>query len=447
MGCYRRAAVAAPTDQVVCLDGSGSGKIRSRRRLEPIAHHSAIVHRAEDAAWYGGHIELFKSGIVSGPVHILDVTSAYPAVMRDQLFPVEYLHSTSTCTPDELSVLIRDHGAAAVVRIRSEIETYPVRHRGYVVLATGDYWTVLCGPELARAVESGHVADVAEVYLYRLGRPFVKVTEQLMRYRSKSSRLPIEIRKEAYKRLATALYGKFGQKERYWELVPGRVAPQPWHTWSESEVDTGRTTLYRSIGTQVQRELRGDWTAWACPIVCAYTTAYLREQMRRYIEVAGYRQTYFRAIDCIHVSEKGFQRLKKEGKIGRGRPGELTEKKTAQECRYYSHSWWEIDDDRYCPGVPPEAYGTTDGGYLVEYWPSGDRILAEGPEGPIRTTSRVIYPQGLYHGGIVGPDSWITPLRLSESLDRGRACLSLLWPSTEADGAEQLPESVEGQVE
>src|SRR5271166_4135535 len=144
----------------------------------------------EREAYMGGHFEAFYHGRIVepemrtidlygeqfvlpplcpvGPIHHYDVTGLYPSVMRDYSYPVRRIAAMNN--PD-LAWLYGRRGNGnllATVTLETMTETYPVRLPNGQCHCLGKFTTVLCGPELDRALNNGHVVECHSAIQYEV---------------------------------------------------------------------------------------------------------------------------------------------------------------------------------------------------------------------------------------------------------------------------------------
>ncbi|GAI81660.1 unnamed protein product, partial [marine sediment metagenome] len=114
----------------------------------------------ERDAYKGGRVECFYLGHLNTEKHyVLDVNSLYPTVMRNNKYPVKYLHIKHNVTLKAFARLLKRKSIVAKVLIETDKPVYGVR-RDRLVFPTGRFWTSLCTPELKYAVKAGHLRKV-----------------------------------------------------------------------------------------------------------------------------------------------------------------------------------------------------------------------------------------------------------------------------------------------
>lgn len=78
----------------------GGAAIRELRKLHPFKSGGANHDKALRPYYYGGRVQVFKHGIIKGPVKLIDVNSSYPAGMRNYRHPINGMFHAQTTLPD-----------------------------------------------------------------------------------------------------------------------------------------------------------------------------------------------------------------------------------------------------------------------------------------------------------------------------------------------------------
>lgn len=389
--------------------------------------------KQEREGYYGGTREVYFCGTVvspsiagverlagapvgmpvlsTGPVYLLDVSSAYPVTMRDNLFPLSHVRSLANPAPAVLLDALSALGGIASVRIHDEHNAWPVRCPDATVWKQGYVETTLVGPELLRALRSGVVASVRWAHLYSLGRPFTGWVEAALSLRRMCDERGQHLWARLCKLLANSLHGRMAMRGHKWETIPGRVAADEWGTFHGYDHELKRTLTMRSICHTTQRLMPEYEPLDASPIIAAYCTAYVREQMRQYREIAGPRNVFYTYIDSIHASREGYQRLHDAGCISHQMPGYLKLEKTANVVTYYAVNYYTWDGDRKIPGVAKNAHEDPKGLWRQENWLSLESMLSmRPPPGPVTSNREIPQPAPIVRGRI-SPSGWVDPLR------------------------------------
>jgi hypothetical protein len=123
----------------------------------------------ERAAIYAGRRELLQFGQLPEPEYCdLDLVHAHTSVAACFSLPADRGPAFSHL--EVTSPLIGGAGAGVIAnaRIRTQVPRYPLRTPQGVAYPTGEFWTVLCGPELAEARDRGELLEVGAGHGYVL---------------------------------------------------------------------------------------------------------------------------------------------------------------------------------------------------------------------------------------------------------------------------------------
>lgn len=163
------------------------------------------------AAYFGGLTELFRVGRIDGPVYHVDVNSLYPYVMSTQPYPCEVLEMRTDVACEPIPRDFRPHECIAEVYIESPKRAYPVRGKDRTLWCTGQIRTVLCGPELDRAINRGDATHIGRWVRFRLDDLFSPYVHYWWRARCAAKLAAKPMQEHACKFMLNSLHGKFGQ--------------------------------------------------------------------------------------------------------------------------------------------------------------------------------------------------------------------------------------------
>ena len=311
-----------------------------RSRMAPksiVVHKDEQAYKLERMACYGGRASCWYYGIicpggdistvvderpaggpdaaVAGPVTHLDVRSMYPSLLRDRLYPIRLVLQRESISVSDLIDLTSRYGCIARVELDDYTGEYPSRNGSLVVYHMGKFRTVLCGPELARALSDRSVKRVFEVNCYEMGRPFERSAGELCDLREEYRRRGLHHWELLAKMIANSLAGKLAQRPRGWVELRGEGHYPEWDVWIEHNADTGVARRMRCIAGRVQEYTDigvGQGTLTAC---FAFLTSYGRAMMRSYRETCPPFSVVSQDTDGIWVLPAGHAALRTAGAI------------------------------------------------------------------------------------------------------------------------------------
>jgi hypothetical protein len=181
--------------------------------------------------YYGGRNQVFRAGMIDGPIKIIDINSSYPTSMRDFLHPVStgiYQGKTINEKTCFLSVEGRNLGAfpsrmdnGGLNFTRESGIFHPSIHEFHAALETGTF----------------EPTRILETFGWSRRESFAEFVTHFYDARNKASSEGDEIRKLFYKFVLNSGYGKFAQNpDNYadWYITKSGELPQPWHDCGKS---------------------------------------------------------------------------------------------------------------------------------------------------------------------------------------------------------------------
>lgn len=419
--------------------------------------HKILVHCDPDAlqmerdGYFGGTVSLYQYGLVKGPIYVCDYQSYYPAIMASYYLPVRWLGSASD--PVRCSDLswCADCWRVARVTLNTTGTTYPVRYRGRLVLAAGNFATTLHEPELLRATSEGSVARIHSVSWYTRAHIFSQFVPELWGYRQAAKRAGRDLEARLYKLMLNGVPGKFGQRQINWVDEPTYHATRAWGSETVLNCDTGRSEHLRYLNWRVQRErprgervvpvgLCGDGTgdgesrvyldspvindesSNSVPQIAGAITSWGREILYETIAIAGAENVYYTDTDCLHVNRSGFLRLEQAGKIKPDCIGALDIKVVASEAEYRGVKHYRLDDCWTVSGRKSSGTVPVNGKWEQSHYSGWSSLLYDGLCGRVDEYRVQCDRSEECIPGTVLPDGRVTPIRLALSAPTQPGC-------------------------
>lgn len=361
------------------------------------------------AAYYGGRTEVFGTGLVNGPVYIVDCNGMYGAAMLRSMQPRKLVDYSDRCGDGIPPPGYPGLGAIAEVLLDSDT-SYPVRDGdGTMTYPVGRHWTTLAGAELERALTFGHVQEVRRCAVYQLAPVCHEFVRRWWQWRTEYARAGDTVLSALCKAMPCYLYGRWGQLASAWEPAgndsfgpPFAVAPhwdaqtKQWHPGrtiaSRSEIDRAHVYRVDHSGLATRTVCRKNWrfdleTPTSFPAIAAFTTAQARVIMDDYRAIAGAENVYYQCVDALHVSQEGYDRLLAAGAIDPDRMGALKLKRVADRVEYYGPNCLRVDGVLCAAGLPGRHVVAPDGTIRAQTVEGLQSILRRGPDGTVRVTT------------------------------------------------------------
>lgn len=377
-------------------------------------HANVSLRKFERQAYYGGRLECFFIGELKEKCYELDVTSLYPSVMCENLYPAKlesFYHPTCHVRfkPIELDV-------ACIAEVKLHTQTgFPKRDvRFGTYYPVGDYWTTLAGPELMRAKQNNSIKEIRAWSRYELAPVFNGFVNWFWNYRKDQQTWGNEINANLAKLLMNGLYGKFGQLTNAWTERLDIPPSGKFGMYIDDEHADGKGTVFRQIGTTVLQFTGKQEHPFAFPAIAAYVTAYAREWMLTLRKAAGFDHCFYLVTDALFVDEIGYQRLKMGGFIRDNELGFLRVKHESDSAAFQTLHHYQIGDHKVEGSKKKSARKNDDGSFTEIHFESLDKILMRPPDGSVHTTPvRKTFSKD-YKRGTIQADGWVKPLFLQE---------------------------------
>jgi DNA polymerase type B, organellar and viral len=366
----------------------------------------------EREAYMGGWVECFYHGKVRGEIHHLDIQSCYPAVMKNNTFPAKRIGYWRAASHGMFAALASDGNAIARVLISSGSDLYPVRHKGQLCMCKGDFWTTLCGPELQRAWNRGHIRAIGECARYEMSPLFDTFVSYWWERRKLAIEAGDDFDESFCKMMLTSLSGKWGQCGRQWRDAPYLTAEQDWGQYTTRVEANGPLLKCRAIAGNVQVEHDDGPPDWAMPCISAFICSYAREMMQACVRRAGERSVYHVSTDSILCNTLAFAELCDSGWVEESCLGKLSVKGVYSGGEFHGQNDYRIGDKVVAAGSWGRAKEVVSGQWVWDQFQGLPSIIAERPDGSVRV-ERIDLSRGpVTNKGVFRGDGWSEPYTL-----------------------------------
>lgn len=411
-----------------------------------------VWDNAEREGYFGGYTGAFFSGIIHpskarpdvetqdntpyterpvyGPVYSVDVRSLYPAMMESQLFPRCRLHRVENMPLREFVTRSSQGCAMAKVLINSWKEEFPVRHNEHLIYATGRYETVLCGPELLRAIHTNSIEKVIWSQFYSLSRLFRPFVQKFWTMRQEAERDGKGYLSLFAKMILNSLSGKFGQKAGQFKRVDNVPCEVDWGEWLEvgrtkdgrptgesftvpkgkrsrqKDTDYSQTLLFRGIAgiTHLWEETHLPYHSF--PAISAFITAYGREMLREARHDLPAGSVLYQATDALLITQEGFNALKRKKWLNPTELGYFALKDKADFGEICGTNWYRLGEDTKRSGLWGRAKEGEDGKTYAESWETCETHLLSPPKPEILVTRHELTTSDPKPKMIYNPQGW-----------------------------------------
>ena len=388
---------------------------RSRYMPEGIESHCLEdVRELERSSYFGGEFRCFALGEFNEPVHQYDVNSLFPSVMLDRLYPASLARWSYDDRWQKVPLCFKPEECCAEVFISTWEEEYLKRIDDQPVPCIGEFSTFLCGPELAAAVERGHVVGFRQWAAYEMADLFSEFVRGLYELRQSCKAAGREDLQFAAKLLMNSLYGKFGQRGTELVYSPGVIPNQLWGRHIEVRPSTGENWEYLVINGDCYRKTRRKELRSSTPIISAWIASAAREAMRQHRSLLDDGSVLYQAIDSLIVTEAGKAVLEGAGLVDESELGKFKLAASSDALKIHGHGWYQIGNRMTLPGRKRTIAVDKDGGYEQTQFDGLKTLIIREPDPVVWSSRRFVKFPGDFTRGKVGPDGIVSPLVLSE---------------------------------
>jgi hypothetical protein len=365
----------------------------------------------ERKAYYGGRTEANYIGFFQGKVWNLDINSAYPSVMRDNKFPVEFIKECRNPTTAQIRDIDDKCCVFAEVTIDSDKAFYPRREGEYLIFPVGEFRTWLCEPELRLALEYRHIRKIHRLFVYKARPLFTDYVNALYRKRREAISNGNTALSLSYKLLLNGLYGKFGERKSEW--TPKRVSDRLEDGVEYvGDLDTKEMKKTIHYGGLQYEYTKAEGAAHSFPLISAFATSYLRVKLVRAMERVGRHNWIYCDTDSLYVTDEG-RRLMSDmidnEKIGRWKVEKIGINMDIRGLKDYVFA----GEDKV-KGIPHDAEKLDDNTYKMLRWQSMHKTICENLHGSVTIEPMVKHLDRVYHKGIPTPSGWVDPIVIIE---------------------------------
>lgn len=239
----------------------GSAAMKQLKRFHKFATgNKEYDAKFRDKFYFGGRVQVFKSGIIKGNIEIYDVNSMYPYVMKNYLHPVG--------TGMLYSNRIERNTAFVVVEGRNK-GAFPVRAKNGSLdftVSEGIFYTSI--HEFEAAVQTGCFIPrkIHKTIGFLRREPFAEFVEHFYAERLAAKKAGDKIHALFYKYILNSGYGKFAQNpENYndWRITLAGDRPADWHDCVKSCEPDCKLVWSPAF-------MNGDFIIWSRPLQKAF---------------------------------------------------------------------------------------------------------------------------------------------------------------------------------
>jgi hypothetical protein len=388
---------------------------RHRFMSHPIyLHNDKEATLLERDSYTGGRVEAFYIGSKSGGDYFkLDVNSMYPYVMKEQLYPYEFVSYAEGLSLQQLSRLMQKYYVIAEVEVKTDRNLYPIRRAHKLIFPIGSFIACLHHGELEQALAHDEIRGAKRVVIYNQADIFSSYVDFFYNLKLQAEDRKDSVARYQAKILLNSLYGKFGQRSVVSKLYdnPQGLSYSRVTGFSES---LGYNVEVNYIGSQIEVRYKAGESVYSFPAISGGVTAYARLYLYRLMDQAGLANVFYIDTDSLIVNLEGYHRLK--SLIHPSNLGSIKLESQASQFSIFGAKDYIFGEEVKHKGLPKAARPLNDTTWEYEQFRGAKSWISQGlPEG-VEIYTRIKERKSLYDKGIITSSGEVLPLRL----DRGQ---------------------------
>lgn len=385
---------------------------RHRFMTHPIILHSRPeVLTLERQAYSGGRVEAYFIGSYpQQDYYKLDVNSMYPYVMKNNLYPREFIAYAESDDVDLLALNMTRYYVIAQVRIQTDNAAFPYKNLHKLVFPVGDYVTTLHHSELEYALQTGCIREVHKAAVYSQADIFTPYIDFFYQVKLQAEKDHNPVIRHQSKILMNSLYGKFGQRNTV-SSIGENTTNTPYGRITGYSETLNTTIEINCLGDQMEVSYKQGESTYSSPVIAGAVTAYARMYLWKLITTAGVKHVYYCDTDSLIVDKVGFRALSPllhETALGMLKLEDTTDKITVYGAKDYT-----VGTDIKHKGVPKNAIELSPGRWEYDQFLGAKSWIKTGLQPGVKVFRTVKSRKSEYDKGLIQPDGSVLPLLFS----------------------------------
>lgn len=399
-----------------------------RRRFNttlPYTHIDESVLDLEEKAYKGGRTDCYHIGeFRDEDYYYVDINSMYPYVMTGDNQPKKRLNTMYAPSEYRVLEMMEHRYVLAEVTLKTPLPYIatlynPKEYRitnstqiptdGKLIFPTGEFKEYLHYYDLEYAIRHGFIQKIHRAVLYSRGDLFTDYVNFFTEMKINATIEGNKTNRLMAKLFLNSLYGKFGQKYKWFEQLENDNDEIP----SFDIVFNAKTKKYHQefkwFGERWGNFTDG-WVNHSIPVIAGAITARARMLLWEYMELVGFENLYYTDTDSLIVNEEGYKRLQSyidPLKLGYLKLEDRSDHLTINGCKDY-----KFGDKRVLKGVPKSAVEVAPNTWKYEQFEGLGQWQRRGMDNKplIFTVTKV--KRTPYDKGIREADGRITPYNI-----------------------------------
>lgn len=388
---------------------------RHRFAQYPVDFHDFPEVRAiERASYFAGRLEAHYLGHWPARAHYVDANSLYPAMMRDNVFPVRLLRWGVPKTMSTTQPPITPQYAIAEVEIETDRPEYPLRTGVGTIFPIGRFITVLAGPELIHAYRAGRILSWGAWASYLCKPIFTEYVNHFWEKKLAAELAGDRVQRSFVKLLLNSLAGKFGQRSTRWRINSDRTPLWDFGTFIEHDWVTNERVMCLGLWDVVMDQVQGHEVIKSFPAIPAFVCAHARRWLWDQATIAGKQNFLYLTTDAMIVTEQGLANLEAAGQVAKGELGKLKIEHSGDDAQIDGLHWYRVGQHVVRGGVPAKATMLDGDRWAQMTFERLESIVGRGGNAYVNVTAEIRKRRTDYARGIRQPDGWVHPYLASE---------------------------------
>lgn len=336
------------------------------------------ISEFEYKAYFGGRTECFYLGEYDGNVHILDINSMYPYIMKTKRLPVKlrYYVYDEPIDPQYLYDLILDDSAVIVeAEIETDLPAFAYRDQDRLIFPTGKFTTFLATESFCFAYRYGFIRRVKRALVYKSDLVFSDYVDYFWQLREKYKNEGNRVYEKLCKLLLNSLYGKFGQKRYETKIFPEEQFSHNFLEFTYIDKEENEYTCIRILGKVIGFRQLDEPATNSFPALAIHVTDYGRMMLFNLMLKAGLENVFYVDTDSLFVNDQGLKNLYDE--IGK-EIGKLKLERSVSWIKINGLKDYEFEGVRKIKGISYKAKKISDDVYIQQEFPSIKSVIKLG---------------------------------------------------------------------
>jgi len=389
---------------------------RMNHLTDPVlVHGNEAAIALERESMHSGRQEALRLGHVAGPLAHYDFSSYYPTLAASPLLPARLSGYAAGRCPDPAALAAKGYVCTARVLLSTADPDYPYTGPDGTLWPVGTFVTTLAHAELMSALAAGAVQQVRAVAWYEPAPVLQSIMAHLVSQRRIADSMGLPGAAAALKATANMTFGRIAGGGLAWIPCPEVGSVERWAQFPEYDAEHRRWDIYRVIAGRVFKRINTLVSAEACPALTAHVWAAGRGVLADVLRTVGRWHAVYLGTDAIVVLNSAVAWVEEHAARMPAESPQLRLVRMLDWMRVYGPGHYDTPGERHHTGVPVEAVGDWQEGYV---WESPQKV-EESIVSSLRPTPvmvvRGMRKRGTGRHGIETGDGRVEPIRLNKA--------------------------------